>query len=129
MYGSTSAGKQQLENDASLEVECCEVLQIGCSEGEAERKCKLMKMLDMSGLLDTEQKECFRTFLAEHHEAFCIDPGEHGETDLVQLEVNTGDATPLRLLVRRMPFTVKQVRYIWMYTELRIGLGSHKIPC
>ena len=73
-----------------------------------EQKHKLLEMVGVSGLLDTEQEESFRNFLAEHHKAFCIDPGERGETDLVQLEVDTEDATPQRQPVRRMPFAVRQ---------------------
>ena len=52
------------------------VLRIDSSDGEIEQKHKLLEMVEVSGLLDTEQEESLWNFLAEHHEALCIDPGE-----------------------------------------------------
>ena len=42
----------------------------------------------------------FKEFLGRHHQAFCLEPGERGETDLVQMEINTLDTAPRRQLVR-----------------------------
>ena len=72
------------------------------------RTQKLLEIVGKSDLLSEEQTECLNQFLGEHHEAFSIDPGERGETSLVQMEVDTGDARPSRQPVRRMPFAVRQ---------------------
>lgn len=49
-------------------------------------------------LLTPEQKVEFQEFLQEHHEAFCLEPQERGETDLLEME--TGDALPQRQAMR-----------------------------
>ena len=46
--------------------------------------------------------------LMDHHEAFSLEDDEHGETDLVQLEIDTGDAQPRRQRPRRLPIAAKQ---------------------
>ena len=34
--------------------------------------------------------------MLEHHTAFAVDEGERGDTDLVQMSIETGEATPKR---------------------------------
>ena len=46
-------------------------------------------------------------FLANHHEAFSLE-GQHGETGLVQLEINTGESPPKRQPFWRMLFAARQ---------------------
>ncbi len=43
-----------------------------------------------------------------NHEAFSLDDNERGETDLVQLQIYTGDAAPVKQSVRQMPFAVRR---------------------
>ena len=45
--------------------------------------------------------------MGEQHEAFCLEPNERGETDILTMEIDTGDARPKRQPVRRMPFAVR----------------------
>ena len=45
-------------------------------------------------------RNCLEEFLAEHHQAFSLDPGERGETDLIQMDIDTGDVSPRRKPVR-----------------------------
>ena len=50
------------------------------------------KLLDLVGkpdLMDTDQLEGLRQFLTKHNQVFALEPGEHGETDLVQLKIDT----------------------------------------
>ena len=54
------------------------------------------------------QKEEFIEFLADSHEVFALEEGERGETSLVQLEVDTGDATPKKQRPYRTPFAVRE---------------------
>ena len=35
-------------------------------------------------------------FLMDHHEVFALEEGERGETSLMQLEIDTGNATPIK---------------------------------
>ena len=49
-----------------------------------------------------------RLALKSFWRAFSLDPDERGETGLVQMEMDTGDASPKRQPVRRMPFPVRQ---------------------
>ena len=92
--------------DTLLNLEPCGVSRVDISD--EERKRRLLELVDVSELLNPGQTECFRKFLAEHHQAFSLEPGERGETDLVQMEIDTGSAPPRRQPVRRMPFAVRQ---------------------
>ena len=47
-------------------------------------------------------------FLAAHHHIFSLEEGERGETDLIQMEINTGDAHPKKQPARRVSFTLRQ---------------------
>lgn len=58
--------------------------------------------------LPEEERKLLLEFLADHHEAFCLEENECGEMDLVQFEIDTGNAAPKKLPVRCMPFTVRQ---------------------
>ena len=69
-------------------------MKIDASQDCAPRRCKLLELVGRPELLNDEQAECLQEFLAEHHQAFRLDPEEHGETDLVQIKINTGDAPP-----------------------------------
>ena len=95
-------------DDPSPELPSCEVVRIDTSQDSAVRKQKLLEMVGRPELLNEEQATCLEEFLAEHHQAFSLDPEERGETDLVQIEIDTGDASPKRQPVRRMPFAVRK---------------------
>ena len=45
-----------------------------------------------SDVLNEEQDLELISFLAQHHNAFCLEPGERGKTSLTELEINTGDS-------------------------------------
>lgn len=76
------------------------------SETAAWRK-KLLEMLQLPQL-PLQDKELLQGFLADHHGAFSIEEGEHGETDLVQMDIDMAEARPKRQPPRRMPFVVCQ---------------------
>lgn len=52
--------------------------------------------------------EALVKLLTEHHEAFSLEENERGETDLVQLMIDTGDAPPQRQSARHIPYTAQQ---------------------
>ena len=62
----------------------------------AWERCRQEKLKEAIGELDlpNEENETFQTFLTRHHCAFCLEPGERGETDLIRMEIDTGDAHP-----------------------------------
>ena len=74
---------------------------------ERERYQKLEAMLEGTDLLEPEKTQLVE-LLREHHNSFCLEDGERGETDLIELDIDTGDTTPKRQRVRRMPFAVRK---------------------
>ena len=46
-------------------------------------------------------------FLQDHHTAFALEEHERGETDLMEMNIDTGDAEPRRRAPRHMPFAVR----------------------
>lgn len=71
------------------------------------RKEKLESVLEEPDLPQREKMELPK-FLTDHHDTFSLEEGERGETTLVQMEINTGDALPKKQQVRRMPPAVRQ---------------------
>ena len=49
-----------------------------------------------------QEREALYRFLADHHEIFSLDDGDRGKTGF------TGDTSPIRQPMRRMPFVVRQ---------------------
>ena len=72
----------------------------------ASRKEKLRGLIPDPEALDPGEKESLLTFLTNHHLAFCLDENKKGETDLLQFEIDTGDAPLKKHPPRRMPFAV-----------------------
>jgi len=58
--------------------------------------------------LSEDQKKEFLEFLAEKHDVFALGDGEKGETSLVQMEVDTGEAAPKRQHHYHLPFAVRE---------------------
>ena len=73
---------------------------------ESERKREGLKLLEEADLPGPEKK-VLCDFLVENHLAFSLEKGERGETDLIHMEIDTGDATPKKQPVRRMPYTAR----------------------
>ena len=56
-------------------------------------------------LLTSSQQYKFIDFLTEHHNVFALEEyGVQGETDLVEMEIVTGDTHPRRRAPRRVSF-------------------------
>ena len=49
-----------------------------------------------------------REFLTDNNLVFSLKEGERGETDVVSMSIETGDAQPRRNAPRRMPFVLRQ---------------------
>lgn len=67
-----------------------------------------MKLLEAIVLpeLPKAEKEKLQAFLEKHHLAFCLEPGERGETDFAQFETDSADSHPHSQPATRLLFTV-----------------------
>ena len=54
------------------------------------------------------QRQQLVGLLQEQHAAFSLEEGERGETDLIEMEISTGEAELMKQPVRRMPHIVRQ---------------------
>ena len=73
---------------------------------ETQREEKLRELLVKPDLPEQEAATLLH-FLTSHHDMFSLEEGERGETDLIQMEIDTGDNPPKRQPARRMPFAVR----------------------
>ncbi len=76
---------------------------------DLHRRDKQLELLPMeeSYLSEEDQSKVYAALL-DRHKAFAVEEGERGETDLMQMEIETRDATPVRQHPRRLPFAVRQ---------------------
>ena len=51
-----------------------------------------------------EESEQLSKLLVEYHDIFCLNDDECGETELVEFKIDTGDASPKKQTIRRIPF-------------------------
>ena len=71
-----------------------------------QRKEKLREALK-PGLDGTPGEEQLSGLLEEYHEFFSLNKGDQEETDLIELHIDTGDATPRNNPVCQVPFAVR----------------------
>jgi len=71
-----------------------------------ERKRLLAE--SFSHIDSSRQKDLMHQLLCDHHDVFVLSEGERGETDLIQMDIETGDATPIRQHPRRMPYSARE---------------------
>ena len=76
------------------------------TQGDKQRKKELLKLIGEPDLPKAEKEELL-VFLADLHKTFSLEEGERGETDLVQLQIDTGDSPSKRQPLRRMPFATR----------------------
>ena len=73
------------------------------------RKQKLAKLFAGEGAaLKWQDKDKFLQFLLANHQAFAIDEADRGETDLVQMTIDTGDAQLKQVPPRRTPLAARR---------------------
>ena len=78
----------------------------GLSKRTKWRKDHLLEMLDLTVGLKLSGAAVVTEMLSESHNAFAIEEDEHGDTDLIQFEINTGDKRLIRQPPWRIPFAV-----------------------
>ena len=72
------------------------------------RKDRLKELLGEPQLLSSQQTQELHQFLGDHHQVFCLEEHERGETGILTMDIDTGDARPKKLPMRRMPFAVRR---------------------
>ena len=97
---------EELVEDSRAHMVSCKTDSRG--DNRSRMRClRLEEILEGPDLPNPEKKTLLK-FLANHHHAFCLEEGERGETDLIQMQIDTGDARPKKYPIRRMPFAVRQ---------------------
>ena len=76
--------------------------------GDEWRMTRVREQFQKMLPLDPKQSETFCRTLEGCHQAFSLEEGERGETALVQLEIDTGDAAPRQQRPRRIPFALRE---------------------
>ena len=86
-----------------------EVKQIGVDTDLEDhgRRTKLIELITVPDLPDPD-KTLLTEFLMDHHDVFALDESDRGETDLIQLEIDTGEAPPIKQSFRRMPYAARE---------------------
>ena len=83
------------------------VSQVATLKSSTQRQDLLIQLMGKPDLPESERKRLVK-LLSDHHEVFALEDGERGETDLVEMQIDTGDARPIKQPVRRMPFAVRR---------------------
>ena len=81
---------------------------IGTVSTESWRRDRVCEIFKDNLCLPKSEREQFCKFLMDLHTVFSLEQNEYGETDLVQLEINTGDAQLKKQQTRRLPYIAKQ---------------------
>ena len=68
----------------------------------------MKSLCDVNQNLTPEESSRLSELLANQHEIFSLEEGERGETGLVEFSIDTGDSTPKRQAVRRIPYAARQ---------------------
>ena len=58
--------------------------------------------------LPSRQKDLMHRFLCDHHDVIVLSEGECGEIDLIQMDIERGDARPIKQHPRRMPYSARE---------------------
>ena len=101
--GEEGASSEQHVHDQT------QVCVVTAEESAEWRKRKLAEIVCDEGANLPWQERCqLHSFLLECHQAFSLEDGERGETSLVEMHIDTGDSSPRKQPVRRIPFAVRQ---------------------
>ena len=73
------------------------------------RKRTLASLLAEEGSnLPWQERFKLHSLLLEYHQAFALEEDKRGNTDLVEMTIDTGDSPPKKQPFRRIPFAVRQ---------------------
>ena len=77
------------------------------SDQKCGRQQKLTETVKVKSLCEPE-RTLLLNLIRDYHDIFALEESDRGETDLIQLEVDTGDVTPIKQPTRRMPFAARE---------------------
>ena len=92
------------------------------------REAKLSQLLNLeSSVLGEDDRLQLQSLLEKYHDAFSLSEEDRGETDLAQLVIDTGEAPPKKLPVRRIPFAVRKevARQLCSMEQSKVIQPSH----
>ena len=97
--------------EPNMESTCVKMLSVPMDQKQApcdmERCKKIRELMVPTDVAESDRSKLIQ-LLEDHNAAFSLEDGEQGETDVVELEIDTGDAKPRRQRARRMPFAIRE---------------------
>ena len=103
-----------------------QVLRVEGTEKTRGRQGKLQEILAETDLPEHQRRQLL-ALLNEYNDTFSLDEGERGETDLIELYIDTADTAPRRQRARRMPFAVR--REVARQLKMMQNLGVIQPSC
>ena len=104
-----SLGAEDQAADQTLDLEDIPwIRRVSQNNSNEWRTEQVRKLFHPSLNLDARERENFCQTLEQCHQAFCLEDNERGETDLVQLEIDTGDSPPKQQRPRRILFALRK---------------------
>ena len=74
-----------------------------------EHMRKLARMFaEVGPALEWQDRSVLHQLLLEMNQTFAVEDGEHGSTDLIQMDIDTGSTEPRKQPLRRAPFAATQ---------------------
>ena len=97
--------------EPNVESTCVKMLSVPMDQKQApcdlERCKKIRELMVPTDVAEPDRSKLIQ-LLEDHNAAFSLEDGERGETDMVELEIDTEDAKPRRQRARRMPFAIRE---------------------
>ena len=100
------ATEVQVVEPVSDEIQTEVLVKMVTSDQKCGRQQKLTEKVQVTSLCEPE-RTLLLNLLKDYHDIFALEESDRGETDLIQLEVDTGDVTPIKQPTRRMPFAAQ----------------------
>ena len=94
------------EDDCAVPGEVKQIRMESIQENQS-RRGRFMELITVPNLPEPE-KTLLCEFLMDHNDVFALDEIDRGETDLIQLEIDTGEAPPIKQSFRRMPYATRE---------------------
>ena len=77
-------------------------------QDDARKRNLIASVAEVGTTLPWQDRGKLQALLCEFHCVFALEEGESGETEMMQMEIDTGDSDPMRQPGRRVPFTARE---------------------
>ena len=97
--------------EPNVESTCVKMLSVPMDQKQAPcdlEHCKKIRELMVPTDVAEPDRSKLIQLLEDHNATFSLEDGERGKMDMVELEIDTGDAKPRRHCARRMPFAIRE---------------------